>query len=153
LLAISFIRPDLSGKTDGKCDCGPDKKNHHLWNPPSVTNRSAYFMAKTDMKQQKTEPTARFFRLILGSPDGVGTRDVNGKHKDIGGKLQLTYQCNRKGEALIKSWYAIACRICLLQVGGKASSTIVLHKCSVYVINPITVVDFDNQNSTGSLES
>jgi hypothetical protein len=36
---------------------------------------------------------------------------------------------------------------------GKALSTIVLHKCSVYVIKPITVVDFDNQNSTGSLES
>jgi hypothetical protein len=36
---------------------------------------------------------------------------------------------------------------------GKASSTIVLHKCSVYVIKPITVVEFDNQKPTGSLES
>ena len=32
-------------------------------------------------------------------------------------------------------------------------SMMLLHKYSVYVINAITVVDFDNPNSTGSLES
>ena len=30
---------------------------------------------------------------------------------------------------------------------------LVLHICSVYVIKPIMVVDGDNQNSIGSLES
>ena len=37
--------------------------------------------------------------------------------------------------------------------GKKISSKMVLYKYSVYVIKAIMVVDFDNQNSTGSLES
>ena len=41
----------------------------------------------------------------------------------------------------------------VLQVRGKVSVMLVLPECSVYVINAIMVVDFDNQKPTGSLES
>ena len=86
-----------------------------------------------------------------GGLDWIRTRAVNGNYKETGGKLQLTYQCNRKSEAPIN--HDVPLQSLLLQVGGKASSTIVLPKCSVDDIKPITVVDFDNQNSTGSLGS
>jgi len=41
----------------------------------------------------------------------------------------------------------------LAHLFSHSPSTIVLHKCSVYVIKPIMVVDANNPNSTGSLES
>ena len=75
----------------------------------------------------------------------------DGNHKETDGALKLVYQFNKKSKALIKSYCVVLDSA--LVVRGKASSTTLLQKHSVCVINSITVVCCCNQKTTGSFES